>query len=147
MSTAVRGGLIGLWTRLLTEHAMTFSIIEDPSRPHPDSIEAFGVSVFVTDTFAERCRTRPRPYLSALVYEEMLAGRSPVLSIPKICAGNTFGGLHLVVLHFGLREPDMTNERTRRALQCGSAAFYFFHAGYRFNALLNEVYGTQHKQY
>ncbi len=56
-------------------------------------------------------------------------------------------GLNVVVLHFGLRNHDLADSRTIQALQTGSAAFYFFHAGLRIKAFLNEVYGTQAARY
>ena len=46
-----------------------------------------------------------------------------------------------MVLHFGLRGCDLQAPRTVRSLQTGSAAFFFFHSGFRINRLLNEVSG------
>jgi hypothetical protein len=146
-SPAVRDQMVRLWTELLASGSGTFGVIEDPARPHPDAIEAFGFSVFVTDRFAEAICDCPRPYLAALIYEDMMAGRSPVLLQRAVRAANATDGLNLAVLHFGLRDPDMTNERTQRALQAGIAAFYFFHGGYHLKILLQEVYGRQQAEY
>ena len=55
--------------------------------------------------------------------------------------------IHVVALDFGLRNPDLTDARTARALVTGSAGFYFFHTGYRINALFNEVYGARAARY
>src|SRR5688500_10691234 len=77
----------------------------------------------------------------------MLAGRSPVLSPAQIRHANATDGLSLVVLHFGLRNPDLTDERTQRALQAGMAGFFFFHGGYRLKILLQEIYGQQHADF
>lgn len=145
LDPGVRDELVRLWTGLLASG--TFVVIEDPARPHPDAIEAFGSSVFVTDAFVEAFSKRPRPYLSAIIYGEMLAGRSPVLSVPQVRDANSSAGLNLVVLHFGLRHHDMSDARTQAALQMGSAAFYFCHVGYQLKLLLNEVYGQQHAGY
>jgi hypothetical protein len=146
-SPAVRDQMVRLWTELLAIRPGTFGVIESPARPHPDAIEAFGFSVFVTDRFAEAICGCPRPYLAALIYEDMLGGRSPVLSQGEIRDANASDGLNLAVLHFGLRDPDMTKERTQRALQAGIAAFCFFHGGYRLKVLLQEVYGQQQAEY
>jgi hypothetical protein len=146
-SPAVRDQMVRLWTELLASRPGTFGVIEDSARPHPDAIEAFGFSVFVTDRFAEAICGCPRPYLAALIYEDMLGGRSPVLSQGEIRDANASDGLNLAVLHFGLRDPDMTKERTQRALQAGMAAFYFFHGGYKLKVLLQEVYGKQQADY
>jgi DNA-binding CsgD family transcriptional regulator len=116
-------------------------------RPWPASLEAFAASVFVTDDFVNEICAAPRPYLAASIYDRMLAGCSPVLSARQIAQANASTGLNLVVLHFGIRNQDMSDERTQRALQAGSASFFFFHAGYRLNVLLNEVYGRQQADY
>jgi hypothetical protein len=138
--------LVSLWTELLIGGAI-FAVVDDPARPHPENIEAFGVSVFVRDDFAETFATGPRPYLSAIVYEQMLNGRSPVLSASQIREANSSAGLSLVVLHFCMRHPDMSSPRIQEVLHAGSSAFYFCHAGYQLNLLLHEVYGEQHATY
>jgi hypothetical protein len=130
-SIRVRERLVDLWRQLLTIDPTSLVIIEDPSRAHPSSIEAFAARAFVTDAFADACRSNPRPYLSALIYEGVLAGQSPVLSTAQICHANSSTGLNQVVLHFGLRNHDLSHERTQQALRVASLAFYFFHAGYR----------------
>jgi len=121
--------------------------IEDPQRRHPDSIEAFGLSVFVTDAFIEQYLADPRPYVAEYLFEHMLDRRSPVLSPADVRRANSSTGLNVLVVHFGLRNPDMSDERTRRALRAGSAAFYFGHAGYRLNLLVDEVFGSQQALY
>jgi len=147
LEAPVRDGLVRIWEGLLAQGAIQFSVIEDPTRSGPDSIEAFGASVFVSDDFTGEFCARPRPYLPSIVYERIAGGASPVLSTAQLRAANSDDGLNLAVLHFGLRHPDMENERTRRALQAGNAAFYFLHAGYRLKLLINEVYGPQHAHY
>jgi hypothetical protein len=146
LHAAARRHLVRLWSDMCRGNAM-FSVIEDAARPHPEGIEAFGASVFVTDAFAQEFTDNPTPYVAALVYERLLTGRSPVLSPAQIRAANSSTGLNLVVLHFGLRDHDLANARTQAALQVGSAAFYFGHAGYQLKLLINEVYGAQHANY
>ena len=147
MSARVREHLVRMWRGLLPTYATHFAIIEDPARPHPENIEAFGLGVFVSDGFVDEFHADPQPYVAAIIYERMLAGRSPVLTLPQIRQANSSGGLNFVVLHFGLRNHDLSNERTERAIQVGSAAFYFCHSGFRLKSLLNEVYGPQQAGY
>jgi ABC-type multidrug transport system fused ATPase/permease subunit len=64
-----REQLVRVWEGLLASRLIGVAIIEDPARPHPASIEAFGASVFVTDAFAEEFRANPHPYLAAVIYE------------------------------------------------------------------------------
>ena len=146
-SRTVRARLIDLWEQLRASDPTSVLVIEDPSRPHPSSIEACGLSTFVTESFANTFLSAPQPYLSAHIYERMLDGQSPILTPAQIREANSSGGLSRVVLHFGLANHDLTNERTRTALHAGSLAFFFVHGGYRLNLILNEVYGRQHADY
>jgi len=144
---AVKEHLVAIWRDLLAEERCTFSIVEDPSRPHPDSIEGFGVSIFVTDQFAERLRAPAAPMTATQLYEALLAGRPVVAPPSEIRARNSGNGLNVFVAHFGLRNHDLSRPQTAQALQTGSASFYFFHSGYRITALFNEVFGEQAAHY
>jgi DNA-binding CsgD family transcriptional regulator len=146
-SSRVRRHLVDLWGRLLALEARSFTVVEDLERPYPANMEGFRLSVFVTDRFFSQFCASPRPYLSALSYERMLAGEDLVLSAKQLRTANSTTGLNLIVLHLGLRNEDLSDARTAQMLAAGSAAFYFFHAGYRINAILNEVYGPQSARY
>jgi DNA-binding CsgD family transcriptional regulator len=144
---AIKERMIDVWRAWLANEQCTFSIIEDPALAHPECVEACGVSVFVSDRFVEQLSDRPAPMTAARLYQEYLAGTSPVLSASEIRARNSSCGLNLFVLHFGLRNHDMTAPRTMQALQVGSAAFYFFHSGYRINSVAFEVFGEQQARF
>lgn len=146
-SDTVRRQLVHLWGKFLAAEGRTFTVIEDLERPHPESIEAFGLSLFVSDRFFEEFCAAPRPYLPALCYERMLAGDDILLTEEQIRAANSAGGLSIVNLDFGLRNSDLSDTRTTQVLMAGSSAFYFFHAGYRIRAIANEVYGAQPARY
>jgi len=146
-SPAVREKWVSLWERLLTVEAQTFVVVEDLEKKHPANIEAFGMSAFVTDRFAEEFCASPAPYRPALLYERMLAGEDVVLSAQELLRANTTTGINIVVLHFGMRNEDLAAARSAQALAAGSAAFYFFHSGYCVNWVINEVYGAQAAQY
>lgn len=138
----VRARLPELWQSLLDANAANIVIFEDMG-----SIEGCAISAHVSDAFVDGILRRPRPYLSALFYEEMLAGRSPLLSPAKLRTANSSTGLNLLVLHFGLHNHDLSDARTRTVLRAGGQAFYFFNTGYRYRLLLNEVYGRQAADY
>jgi DNA-binding CsgD family transcriptional regulator len=142
LSPRSRRQLVNIWEDMLASEAVNFVIIEDPAGSHPGNIEAFALRVFVSEAFTDDFLRTPKPYLPAIFYEQILAGRSPILSRAQIAEANASSGLQGVVLHFGLRHFDLANSRTQAALQCGSAAFYFFHAGFRIKRMLNEVYGA-----
>jgi len=146
LSDRTRAALVDLLAELLPNRPPTMTI-EDPTRPHPASIEGIGLSVFVTDAFLEEVLEYSRPYVAETFFDRMLEGPSPVLSASQERAANSSSGLNVLVVHFGRRNPDMAHERTPRVLQAGTAAFYFAHAGYRVKALVNEVFGGQEAQY
>jgi hypothetical protein len=125
----------------------TFSIVEDPIKTYPDSIEGFGASVFVDDGFVDEFMGERRNYLDAAVYERILSGRSPVLSQAELADANAGDGLNIVVLNYGLRSHDLSDPMTQRVLQVGSAAFYSLHSGYRLKMMLNEVFGPTAAEY
>ena len=125
----------------------TFSIVEDPIKPHPDSIQGFGASAFVSDQFVDEFFAARRSYLDAALYERMIDGPSPVLSEAQVAEANSGAGLNLVVLNYGLRDHDLSNPSTQRVLQVGTTAFYTLHAGYGINTILNEVYSDAAAQY
>jgi DNA-binding CsgD family transcriptional regulator len=145
LSRRVIDRIVDIWSDLLP--LATFSIVDDPSRPHPESIQGFGASAFVTDAFAEEFFSRPRNYLDAALYERILDGQSPVLSIPQIARANAADGVNLVVLNFGLRNHDIGDAQTQRVLQGGTTAFFALHAGYRIKSVLNEVFGARAAHY
>jgi DNA-binding CsgD family transcriptional regulator len=145
LSRRVEDQLPTLWSALAV--CGTFSIVEDPIKPYPDSIEGFGASVFVDDRFVEEFLSERRNYLDATLYERILAGRSPVLSEAQIAAANSGDGLSLVVLSYGLRDHDLSNPVTQQVQRLGNAAFYALHAGYQLKTILNEVFGDVPAQY
>jgi hypothetical protein len=146
LSDRTRAALVDLLAALLPHRPAT-TTIEEPTRPYPASIEAMGLSVLVTDAFVNEILDQPRPYVAETFFNRMLDGRSPVLSSSEARAENSSSGVNVLVVHFGRRDPDMTQERARRVAHAGSAAFYFTHAGYRVKALVNEVFGREEAQY
>ena len=138
----VQRHLIELWGRLLAGEARTFPIFEDLERAYPASIEGFGLSVFVSDRFLAEFCASPQPYVSALLYERMLAGDDVVLTPEQLVRANATTGINVLSLHFGLRNHDLSDARTAQVLTTMGAAFYFFHGGYRISTLTAEVYGA-----
>jgi hypothetical protein len=125
----------------------TLSIVEDPIKPHPDSIQGFGASAFVSDQFVDGFLAARRNNLDAALHERMIDGPSPVLSEAQVAEANAGDGLSLVVLNYGLRDHDLSNPSTQRVLQLGTTAFYTLHAGYRIKTILNEVFSDEAAQY
>lgn len=145
LDSSVFERLPAIWQTLAAYE--TFSVVEDPYKPHPDSIEGFGVSVFVTDQFADAFAAARRNYLDAALYKGVIEGPSPLLPPAQVASANSGDGLNVVVLSYGLRNHDLSNPVTQQVLQLGSAAFYTLHAGYKIKCITNEVFGAQHAQY
>jgi len=143
----VQRDLTRLWARILAGEARAFAVIEDLEMPHPAGIEGFGLSVFVSDAFVDEFCASPQPQLSALFYERLLADEAVVLTPEHVAAANATTGINILVLHFGLRHHDLSDVRTAQVLAVGSAAFFFFHGGYRVRSIINEVYGGENAAY
>src|SRR4029078_1720822 len=79
--------------------------------------------------------------------EEILAGNSPVLSADEIRRANSHEGLHLLMAHFPLRNPDLSDPKTQELMFAVNSAFFFFYGGYRLKTAMQEVYGRQAVEY
>ncbi|MGH8849533.1 MAG: hypothetical protein ACREYD_00920 [Casimicrobiaceae bacterium] len=146
-SPRVASQLLALWENLRSSGAVAIHVMEDPERPSGKGIEAFALCAFVSDAFiAEFCRA-PQPYLSAIIYERVLDGLSPVLGPAEVRTANSGPGLNFVGLHFATRNPALGDARTRQALQVANTAFFFFFSGYRIVSIMQEVYGPEQAAY
>lgn len=146
-SVRVRRQLLRIWEAIVAGGAGCLCVIEDPAASHPQGIEGICGGVFVRDDFAQEFLANPYPYLTAVIYERILAKRSPVLSVREIAAANAGPGLHSVVLHFDFRERDYSQPRMQDVLGAAAASGYFFRAGYRLKTHMGEVYGPVARDY
>ncbi len=146
-SLFVRNNLVDLWKALLANNSMRITLIEDPDLPTHEAIQMVGASVFLREDFAENYLKQPYPGLSAKLYEDALAEDSPVLSYKEIREANSHGGLHLLMLHFALRDPDLSHPRTQEVMFAVNTAFFFFYGGYHLKTAMQEVYGLQAAEY
>lgn len=144
LSPPVRQRLVEAWERVLDSGLAIFAVVEDLERPYPGNIEGFGLSVFVTQPFFEELAQRPQPHVSRRFYERILRGDKVMLTPDEAARANVAGGgLNALALHSALRHDDFSNPRTASALIAFSAAFFFFHGGFRLNAMFGEVFGPQ----
>jgi len=137
----VRERLLHLWQTLIASEASTFAIVENLECPWPARIDAFGMSIFVTEEFMSKFTAAPRPQLSALVYERMIAGEQVLMTAKELAKANASSGINVLSLHFGMRNGDLVSPRSAQAVSVGAAAFNFFHAGYRTKFIASEVFG------
>jgi hypothetical protein len=114
------------------------SLLEDPELPQV-VVQAAGVSAFVTDGFFEEYLAHPFPGLTAEIYERIQMGLSPLLTLSEIRQANSRQGLNLVMLHFVLRNPDLSDAYVQQVLSAMNAAFFFFYGGYHLRSVIQEV--------
>lgn len=138
----VRAKLPDMWAKILASEGRAFPIFEDLERIYPASVEGFGLGMCVSDSFVEAFCASPRPYIAAAFYERMLAGEEVMQTTEQLAKANATTGVNILSLHFGLRNHDLCDARTAQVLPVSSAAFYFFHGGYRIRTLICEVYGS-----
>jgi DNA-binding CsgD family transcriptional regulator len=144
---SIRRRLPEIWAGLLASDARTFPIIDNIEGEHPSNIEGFGLSVFLTDAFAEELIGTPTAYSSALFYERLVAGDKILLTREQLEAAHLGDGINVLGLHFGLRNHDLHDPRSVQVLNAGSASFYFFHSGYRIRTIIAEHFGAQAARY
>ena len=143
----VQGRLLDLWKTLMAEGAIRITVIEEPGLPQPLAIQAVGASVFIKDDFAEDFARAPRPGLAAEIYHRVLSGGSPILSQAEVREANSGRGLHLVMLHFALRNPDLSDLKVQQLMMAVNASFVFFYSGFRMRTIMQEVYNRQAADY
>ena len=139
----LRASLPGLWRDLLRGGQISGTVVVEDGPADADALLAFGMTTFVSDRFLESYLASPRPFLSAVVYEALLAGESPILDPKRIAAANTAGDLNLLMLHFGIRHDNPGDDRGRAILATAHAGFRTVHQGYRIRRVLQEAYAPE----
>lgn len=137
----VRAALPSLWRRLFVAGQLHGGLVVDPDISGPESIVAFSICVFLDEGFVTDYLRAPSPYPVALVYERMLAGRSPVLATKDLAAANSSGDVNMLIAHFNLRHPTISDDRGRAVLTVFQSSFQLFFQGYRMKRVLQEAYG------
>ena len=143
VSAALRAALPALWQRLFVGEQLHGGVVVDPDLSGPESIVAFSMGVFVDDAFVTDYLRAPSPYPAALVYEHILAGRSPVLATKDVAASNSSGNLNLLILHFRIRHPTLDDDRARAVLTLFQSSFRLSYEGYHMKRVLQEAYGAE----
>jgi DNA-binding CsgD family transcriptional regulator len=144
---AERPHLLALWRHLLDKGITESTVIEERTGPTGSRIVGFGLSIFVTDEFAEDSRTRLPPYQARHVLERWCQGKPPFLNAAQIRRANSGSGLNVVVLHHGWENTDGGKTPSPEISLKIYEAFYAHHIGYHLRHFQHEVYGEwQEKQ-
>jgi hypothetical protein len=146
-SPRVHGSLLELWQTLSADGRIRMTVVEDQEQPPEQAIQVITASGFANEDFVQKYLANPHPGLAAEVYERVLGGQSPLLSQREIRAANSDQGLHLIMLHFALRNPDLQDASVQQLMVAVNAAFFFFYGGYRLTSAMQEVYGRQAAEY
>jgi hypothetical protein len=134
--------LPALWSTLCTSTAPNpMMLIEDAeSEGHP--LVCVVPGHFVRPAFIARYRECPSPYLLGAIYEAMLAGAVPLMSLDDVRSSNSGEGLHAVIsrpVHAPRPRSDPGLERMRHVAALG---FIHFFGGYRIRSLHYEACGN-----
>jgi hypothetical protein len=135
--------LPSIWQQLHAADQLHGGVVAEPNPSGPESILAYGLTVFLEDAFLDAYLASPRPHLAAVVYEQIVAGRSPVVGAKKIPAMNAAGTLNLVILHFGMEAQAPTTERARAAVTIVQSGFRVSHLGFCVKSIVQEAYGVE----
>lgn len=137
-SDALWDRLPGVLRHLLSSGALNSAVLEDRDQRPGTRILQWGASVFVTDAFMREISADPAPHLARRVIAEIIAGRSPVLDLHAIRAGNSREGLNLLVLHYGIALERISPEEFPAVLARIPENFFFIHDGFRLKEILLE---------
>jgi hypothetical protein len=138
-SPAVRKALPAIWGDWLQAGQLNTAAIEDPDLPAGQQLRGVGLSVFVTEAFADDVLASRTPYVNARLHDMVRAGQSPVLTRRQIAEANTNGGLTLLPLHFATPSLDIADPIVMRTLAVAQDLFRLVHAGYRIRRIVKEV--------
>jgi len=133
---AVWEALPQLWqTALLSESLASFQVFEK-SESSGNSIVAFRMSAFFSESFAAAYAAAPHRQVAAAVWRRVMAGENPMLDRAEIACENARGTLRLGILHWVTRKRDPMNPETLRVLSLVPSAWQVAHGGYRLEQIV-----------
>lgn len=146
-SDEVYNALPEIWAELLRAGSLQTAVIESPGLPPAQRLVGIGLSVFVTEAFAEEALHNPQPFLNARLHQMILQGCSPVLTRKQIQAGNSGDGLTLMPLHFSTRHLNLDNDLNHRVMQGAFDLFRLVHAGFNVHRVIKDVVSVDIRDY
>ncbi|MBV8841474.1 MAG: hypothetical protein JO307_01575 [Bryobacterales bacterium] len=134
-----RARAIEIWRSLVRSPSFSSTVIEAarPSAGH--RIVGFGSGVFVSRAFALAELSDPRPGINSRILAGIDSGPSVILNEAQLRAGNTRGGLDMVVLHASLRHNVLSPQDVSEVASAMAARFMEQHLGYRIDRLMLET--------
>ena len=137
--------LVSFWRYAIPQGIIISAVTEERRASLPPKVVALGMSLFVTDKFAQECKTTLSPYTSLQVIRRWKAKHRVFLTPQEISSSNSSNGLNILILHYGV-EKTSSSERFAQVNSKMGEAFYAMHAGYKLKEFLYEVYGDSEKK-
>jgi hypothetical protein len=129
------------WCRVLSMRAFGGAVVETEPRVNGRRLVGIGAAVFVTQAFADQEVAEPQPGLNARIISSLEGGQPAVLSEHQLQAGNTQGGLDLVILCASI-EQSVSSDSVAKIESLMAAALIQFFAGWRFRRPIREGVGS-----
>jgi hypothetical protein len=132
--------LVAVWSELIETSCALSSVIENHST-QPVSIVGFGMSVCVTDEYAQEILTSDSPYLIRDLVARWKQGDHPILNHAEIRAANKKDGVNVLGLHTIWGRAGMTDEGCAPIRDKMLDSLFSNHRGYNIKLFMKEVYG------
>lgn len=136
-----------IWRRWRVEEAINAAVMEWHEGDASPHVIFFGMSTFVEDQFLADTQIFPSPNLGCTLVRRAIEGRSPVLNLAAIRAGNSGAGLNLVINHFGFSWETWPPEQLGLILSRGTESFFWLLSGYNLREIFAEYYDRRTVQF
>lgn len=140
LSDGQRSRLPALWERLAREPSILTGTIEDSALPDGQNIQAWGVTMALPQPLVQALdlEGNPRGHLVRRIYAGLLAGEVQLMNDRDIGLANARGELVLMILHFSMREHDLSDPYVHKLVAVANDSFRVYHSGYNLRALYFE---------
>jgi hypothetical protein len=138
---------VAVWRQLFRSLAFNCAVVEAKPAIANQRIVGFSGSVFVSSQIVDEELIAPRPGLNARIIEKIESGGSVVLTEQELRAGNSQGGLDLIVLCSCWRRDLLNPDQVSEVQMLLASSFLRDHAGYRLNRLLSEPLGEEEMKF
>ena len=123
------------WKQCLRNGSLISAVLEDMESGKP-SLQAFGLSVFVTDEFLNSCKMPCMRWTGPELVRYLLRGDSPVLGPKAIRDANSNGGLNLASWA-AILCPQTESDRTQVQVEL-MTAFMQEHSGFKLKEIISQ---------
>ena len=123
------------WLKLLGSHGFQGMVWEEV-RGSQVGLLAAGTSLFVAEAFVQELKSEPLFWIGPEIARRVARGQSPVLSDHDVVAGNSSGGLNLILWDLCIAPESAARLEVRSQVTGG---FFEMHRGFR----LREIIGLQ----